>query len=414
MKRTIVLIAKLRDGKMKETTRKWHNSVLEAHNAIMFESLVYPHNIITTTSAQWILEDKDGMEQEPIKGYFALKDVNGKKCRYFIEDDIYDKLPVRVEDNEAMLFKDSSKKKSVIIMPTAVTPFRIKAEQVYKNNHNFINDIAPFEHTRQDMWTLNKIIAIMGYIGKTFLGVCSESEFGKSSIHLILDSITKKNPVFQPRSVPGVLAQITHDGNMVFDESQETSNEVKRCMENFSLQVGGNSPIYINGAMKSKNTKPRYDVSQQSITFLYNVYNHYKEPEKQFFDYIWSNKKAMDSRFLKIKLEGVLLERFDKDFDIVKEAEDNKLFYMDIAKHLLWLKGLKLSNAYQRRYSKEGQLRLKGRHKIIFDEITWGIDLYCDTSEEYHKYFDLLESCITSYKQMLGEHPIITEEVVEE
>ncbi len=390
---------------MREDMQRWNSLTLETHNALMFETLIYQHNVITETAAQWTLEDKEGKELEkPIKGYFAMKDIDNKKTKYFIREKMYSELPVRVEESKEMLFRDSSKKKSIVIMPTAVTPFRIKPEKVYQNNHNFIDDISPFHHSRPEMWTLNKIIALMGYLGKLFVGVCSLSEFGKSSIYLTLDSITKRCPVFQPRSVPGVLAQITGEGNMVFDESQETSADVKKLMENFSLQVGGNSPIYINGAMKAKNTKPRYDVAHQSITFLYNVYSHYKEPDNHFFDYIWSNRKAMDSRFLKVKLEGVLLEKFDKNFNIVEVAKKNRLFYMNIAKHLLWLKNLKLTNGYERRYAKKGILNLKGRHKIIFDEITWGIDLYCDTQGEYDIYFDLLEGCIVAYKEMLGDY----------
>ena len=79
------------------------------------------------------------------------------------------------------------------------------------------------------------------------------------------------------------------------------------------------------------------------------------------------------------------------------------MFYMGIAKHLLYLKNLKLTNGYERRYGRQGQLDLKGRHKIIFDELTWGIDIYSDSQEEYNKYFDLLESCIISYRAMLGD-----------
>ena len=399
---------------MRVEIRQFHSLVLQAHSAIMFESLIYPHHVITTSAAQWVLEDKEGLEQPPIKGYFAMKDVAGKKTKYFIPDYMYPELPIRVDESEEMLFRDSSKKKSIVIMPTEVTPFRVKAEQVYKNNHNFIDALAPFQHSNPEMWTLNKIIAVMGYVGKTFVGVCSAPEFGKSSIYSILDSITKKCPVYQPRSVAGVLAQITSDGNMIFDEPGGIIKEVKKIMENFSLMVAGNNPIYINGALKSKDTKPKYDVAQQSITYLYNLYSNYANPDKEFFDYLWADKAAMDSRFLRLKMDGILTETFSKDFDIVAVAERNKMFYMKIAKHLLWLKHLKITNGYVRRYNKKGRLNLKGRHKIIFDEITWGLDIYCDMQEEYDKYFDLLEGCIISYKEMLGDKVEVKEEQIEE
>jgi hypothetical protein len=275
---------------------------------------------------------------------------------------------------------------------------------MWDSNKEFVDQIAPFEHSNPDQWTLNKIVALSSYIGKTFTGVCSLSEFGKSSIYLILDAITQKCPVFQPRSVPGVLAQITENGNMVFDEVHDTSSDVKACMENFSLQVAGNSPVYVNGAMRSKHTKPQYDVSQQSITYLYNVYSNYSSPNKQFWNFIWSNTKAMESRFLCMKFDGKLLEKFDKTFDVVKEASDNKVFYINLAKHLGYLKEVKLNNKHQRRYSNKDHLEtLKGRHKIVYDEITWLIDVYAQDQEEYTKFVRLLNLTISSYKNMLKD-----------
>jgi hypothetical protein len=156
--------------------------------------------------------------------------------------------------------------------------------------------------------------------------------------------------------------------------------------------------------MRSKNTKPKYDVSQQSISYLYNVYSNYSKPAEQFWDSIWSNKKAMQSRFLRVRLEGKLLEKFDKDFDVPKVAEENKMLYVNIAKHLLYLKQLKFKNTYEKRFKPNTeQISLKGRHEIIYKEIVWGIDLYSTSQEEYNKLTSLLDSCINSYKEMLGE-----------
>lgn len=388
---------------MKPELTKWHSIVLQTYNAIMFDTLVHAHNIVTESAKSFQFEDADELElPKPLRGYFAMKDVDGKKTKYFIEDQYYAQLPIRVNAAEEIFFKDNARTRSVVLKPTDITPFRVKALQCWNSNRAFIDEIAPFQHSEPDQWTLSKIVAVMGYVGKTFCGVCSHSEFGKSSIYLILDALTKKCPVFQPRSVPGVLAQITSDGNMVFDEVHDAPGEVKSCMENFSLQVAGNSPIYINGAMKSTNTKPKYDVAQQSITYLYNVYSNYREPEKQFWNFIWSNKKAMESRFLCLKFEGKLLEEFDKDFDIPLVAEQNKMFYIKIAKHLLYLKGLKLTNAYQRRYNQNALIELSGRHKIIYDEIVWGLDMYCESQSEFDKFVHLLNAAINSYQMMIS------------
>lgn len=409
---------------MRTEIEKWHLSVIALHSANMFDNLIWPFNLTTETAKQFTFEDKAGEEPE-VKGYFAMKEVDGRKIRYFLEDDIINHLPVRANTTEEWLYKESARAKAIVLHVMEYTPFRIRPENCYSGFHAFIDHLAPFEHTFPFQWTLNKMIAVMGLLGKTFTCLSSQAEFGKSCIYEILNEITQKSPVFQPRSIPGILAQITGNGNIVFDEVHKSNADVKRCMENFALQVGANKPVYINGAMKSSRTKAKYDVTWQSITFLYNTLDHYTDPDKEFFDNIFSNNPAIDSRFLKLRMDGVLTEKFDKDFNMVKVAEDNKMEYMKVAKHLLYLRDLKIQNQYVRRYNpSERKLMLQGRKRILFDEITWAVDMYAGSQEEFDQYYGLLEDCIIGYDRMVGrrsslradmvtEQPVTEEEVVE-
>jgi len=387
---------------MKEDNQKWHLDVLAMHQNIMFETLIYPFHLITDTSKEFTLLDHNNQEYTA-RGYLAVKEVNNKKIKYFIQEDFIDSLPIRVDNVAEVFLQDAHKVKSIVYVVQEPTPFKIKAENVYADIHSFIDNIAPFQHTNPEQWTLNKMIAVAAYIGKTFIGISSEPEFGKSSIYEVIHSITKKSPVFQPRSIPGIMAQITNDGNMVFDEVQKSSAEVKMCMENFTQQVAAGKPNYVNGAMQSAHTKPMYDVSGQSITYLYNLKSNYKNPEEEFFDYIFSNNDAMDSRILKVKFTGKLTEQFDKEFSMRDVATQNRMFYVKVAKQLLYLKELKLSGGYKRRYVTCNGIILNGRKKNVYDEITWLIDLYCVNQAEYDKFIDVLNSCITDYQKMIGK-----------
>jgi len=394
---------------MRSEIQRWHTLSLAAHNASMHEDLIQPYHIISESIKTYTFENAREEELSPLRGFFALKESGGHRKKYFVEEQYYQELPVRVNSAEEVFFKDNARTKTILLRPTDVTPFRIKPQMIWESTHEFVDLLAPFQHSRPEEWTLAKIIALMGIVGKTFVGICSPSEFGKSSVYLILDAICQQCPVFQPRSVPGVLAQITSTGNMVFDEVHDAPTEVKSCMENFSLQVAGNSPIYINGALKSKNTKSKYDVSQQSITFLYNILSHYSDPTKQFWDNIWSNTKAMQSRFLLMAFDGKLLEEFDKDFDMVKVADENKMFYVNIAKHTSWLRKQKIENALSTRWEEHHKLNLVGRHKIIYDEIVWMIDQYANSQAEKNSYVLLLNKVINNYKLMLGTGSLLFE-----
>jgi len=401
---------------MRKELYRWHLNTLQYHDMKMFETLIHKHNIITEGVKSLIFENSHEEQLKPLRGFFAVKEIEGHKKKYFIEESFYTEMPLRANACEELYYRDSSRSKSIILRPLEPTPFRIKPENIWNDTHEFIDMLLPFEHSEPMHWTIHKIMAVMGYVGKTFIGDCSKSEFGKSSIFEVLNNITKKSPVFQPRSVPGVLAQITADGNMVFDEVSDTNSETKRCMENFTLQVGGNKPVYINGALKSKNTKGTYDVSEQSITFLYNTLDQYKT-EDNFFDYMFTNNKAIDSRILKLKFDGELKEVFDKDFDLIKAAEDNKMFYIEIAKHLLHLKDLKIRNAYTRRFSAHNMVpKINGRKKRIYDEITWLIDMYCKDATEYKTLIECLNGCINNYRTMIGsnEYHIVMEEYIQD
>ncbi len=397
---------------MREEIQRYHNDCLATHQSIMFETLLHRHNIISESVQALTFEDSEGSETDPLKGYLALKQVGHKKVKYFLEEEFFDELPIRVNDTEELYLKDSKTKKSVVLRAINPIPFRIKPEQTFTDVHNFIDELAPFEHSSPENWTLLKLCAVMGFVGKTFLGISSLSEFGKSGIFTLLHGITQKSIVFQPRSDAGILIQINENGNMVFDEVHECDTKTKKVMENFTLQVTANIPVYFNGAVRAKYLKQKYNVRDQSINYLYNIYSYYKNPEKEFFDNIFSNNKAIDSRILKLKFDGVLTEKFDKNFDIVETAEENKLYYMKVAKMLLWLKQLKQSNKYARRYDYQSDINLRERHRLIYKELTWLIDRYAENYEEYVVYVSVLDKCINDYKEMVGEQKLIKEEDV--
>lgn len=390
-------------------------NVLSSHQALMFTELVYPFHIVTETPKSITFMDEEKNELEPMKGYFAIKDYDGKKIKYFLDEPLFNLLPIKINHSETLLYKDNSRVDSIVTHPVnledekgnikkdGITPFRIRPERMFPDMHKFIDNIAPFEHSNIPFFTLNKVNAIMGYVGKTMTCICGPSDFGKTSMYEILHSITQKCPVFQPRSVPGVLAQITEDGNMTIDEMQKAEAEIIRLIENFTMQLGDGRPIYHNGALKSAITRNNYRIAEQSLSFTYNTWDYYMDPDTQFFDNIWANKTGMDSRLVKFKVEGHLLEKFDKEFDIVAEAQKNKMMYMNIAKQLLWLKQIRLSNGYKRKYEVPFIIKLNERKRSTLSEITWLLDMYCDSKKEYEDYIGLIEKSMLNYAQMVGK-----------
>ncbi len=399
---------------MKESRRKWHLDVLTLHETIMFETLVHRENITSDSVKVFTFEDKYGMEMESMKGYLAFKEIKGKMHKYFIEDKYHDLMPLRMNSCEEMFLEDNSNRKSVVLRPMKPTPFRIKAEETFDSLRELADDLCNFEHSNPDAWTMMKLISIISVISKTFLGISTPSEFGKSSIFNCIHGLTQKSIVYQPRSEAGVLLQINEDGNMIFDESCDCEAKVKRIIGKFTLKVADNSPTYVNGAAKAKYLKQIYNITKQSITFIFNSYSYYKNPDDDFFDNMFSNNPAIHSRMLKLKFTGTLLEDFNKDFDMKAVAEENKMHYVRIAKYLLWLRDLRSRNKYVRKYKYQSTVITKGRKKLIYDELSWIIDMYCKDEEEYQKFIELLDKSIIDYRDMTKGYIYQQQKVLEE
>jgi len=188
------------------------------------------------------------------------------------------------------------------------------------------------------------------------------------------------------------------------------------------LDLGGGKTVYINGSLKASMTKSKYDCPLQSITYLYNNVDCYKEPEKRYFEVIFKNNKAMDDRLLKLKLAGIMTQKWTRDFDIKGTAENNRDYYINLNKMLLWLQEYKKSGKYVKKFVDHTLLELKGRRKIVFDEITWLLDMYCETQDEYDKYVRLLEEAVIKYREMVSvlkdddgdSYKVETEDVIDD
>lgn len=376
---------------MNENNRKYHLNVLSIHNHMMYEDLIHEHNITSGSEMEIEFEGYD-----TISGYFALKN----KKKYFIDSTHIEQLPIKIElvNCQRLVYQNH-----VTYRPMIIKPFKIKPEKTFKSFKEFLDTFCSFEHSDPTVWTLLKLIALQGYISKVFVCIATNPEFGKSSIYDVMHGITDKCPVFKPRSVPGVLNKINGVGNIVFDDVLEARKDVREIMEEFSLAVAGGKSVYINGAMRASRTKSKYSCRNQSITFLYNTMECYKNPEKNYFDNLFENNKAIDTRFIKLKFDGMLTEKFSKNFNMEKCATDNKMHYINVAKYLLWLQDLKKKDGYKRRWVDVSVLKLKGRRRNIYDDITWITDMYASNQGEYNVLIQALDKAVMDYRVMVND-----------
>lgn len=378
---------------MKKELRRYHKDVIELHNTGLFEELIYEHHLSSSNLKQ--IEFDVSVE----KGFFALKDMT----KYWIEEEVVPFLPIRAKEYEEYKYKED-----IVYKPTNVTPFKILPQQMYVNQWEFMKDFLPFENTNPIAYEVSKMVAIVGYVCKTFTCVSSNPEFGKSSSYDYIHAVTNMSPVFEPTTKPGILQQITTYGNMVFDDVFSAEKKVRDVMESINYQLGGGKTIYINGSLVTRNTKAKYNCLNQSLTYLFNRYEDYKNEctgnvRRYWHHNMWDNIKAMNSRFLKLKFEGDLVEDFTKNFNLKSTAENNKMFYIDIAKHLMWLQQVKEQNLYKCRYVAKDIPRMNNRRKETYLSIIWFMDMVSETEEQFNMYKRCLDKAIDDYKIMENE-----------
>ena len=380
---------------MKEESRAYHQQVLSTHNTTMYSTLIHPHCVRSETLKEIELKQSNEEEILTTRGFFAVKDRN----KYWITPKFIDSLPVRVEEDECDIY---TYKEDVLMYPKNPKIFKIIPEKCF-NDTEFLDHFLCFDNSNPVAWDLLRIIGIASMIGRTYICLASNPSLGKTSVFDVLHALTDKCPVFKPRSVPGVLHQITGEGNMVFDDVLEAKKDVREIMEEMCLQIGGWRAVYINGALKTSQTKREYNVWNQSITFLYNRVEDYANSEERYFDVMFENNAAIDNRFLKLKLQGELTEDFKVDFDIEQEAEDRKMYYIKMAKHLLWLQQQKRQNLIQKKYHpKHKLLQLKGRRKDVFNELDTIMNLFAKSQEQYDTWYTAIEQAVIDYKSMFN------------
>ena len=367
----------------------------------MFQTLLYETHI--TSSNLKRIEFEDSANDTDLRlGYFLrnnrilywldshYKTANGKES-------VLKLLPIRPKQMEIRKYKEDLV--NVIMKPI---PFSITAEKTFPDVRMFIDSLFPFEHSNPIDWKLMKIISVMAFVGKTMLVISTPPAFGKTAIFSGLNCINNKSPVFKPRSVPGTLNQINTNGNMVFDEIQGCNGEVKHIIEDIIKFVGDGKPMYHNGALASHNTKQSYDITLQSMTFLVNHVSDYKNADKNFFDNIFDDKGAVDNRLLKLKFNGELTTKFERDFDILQVADDNKRKYIDIAKYMLYLQQIKRKNTVKNAYNAIERPFMSNRQASTYDEITWLISLYSTSVAEYNELLRAMNTAFLGYKEQIA------------
>jgi len=374
----------------------------------MYESLLYKDDLTKPTAReiQW-----KNSRLANVKGFTFKKD----NVLYLLDMNLFDKLPIRVVKTDQRITVNGD----IVEYITKLKSFNVIPEQVMTFRNLISVDII--KHSSPLDWMLWKIVVWTARISRVNARVSSKREFGKTSyINVVHHLVDKAYVTPQPKSKPGIFIYVTNDGLVAYDEMGKIKSEIKQEIGSTLFQFGDMSNILSLGTAGSAahNTKARIPIENCSCICLYNRLQDYQE-EKDFFDFMFSNKSAINNRFLPLKPTGgaIDINQFLKKGTLTPEIEK------------LYIGIMKTFEYYNQNWKRmvdydlvDGQLKqytsVTGRQRISLRNIMCFIQLWSDgNAEEFKCMCDRLMSWNKNYMDMVGQNEnqykngVLTEDV---
>lgn len=382
-----------------------HYAVWKRFNHKIYKATLTSENIISSGNEKYIDQvfrlkqgDSKGTydieEGKPIYTKCLFLEKSGKK---YVLPSCYSKhLPLEVETGFECYLKPSDKTIHTFI--TKPVTVGITAEQTVSFK-DLINLFNPVEHTEPDTWTFLKIQAISSKAKGCKYRLCSEPETGKNSNDIILHSIFNNNVKVSKPTLAKLETLLYYNQKVLPDEMTSLTPAQVRDVEPLFLSIADESPTMTKHSMAQKKDLNEVDISQSSCVFTYNDVKSINQDSK-FFDDIWQNKEAFDSRYPAFLLPGKVVTTMPKlsmnqadtimeqHFDTLRLIARNIAYY---TKHLTD----ELHN-----WSRV-KLTLKGRHKVNFEGVIDGLDVYSQTQQEFDIWLVWVNKTVKDYQDML-------------
>lgn len=276
---------------------------------------------------------------------------------------------------------------------TSAQPVKPMSKKIY-TFRQLVDEITSSIHNSPDEFKVYGIIALASLIQPLYIRVATESNFGKSSLFMILRLLTKNVSIITPKT----LARIEYElGNqiVVLNELRNLRTEQIKEVEQFLANVCDRTPEYSKSTRASSTygTKDIYSTFGKSFIVLYNLYSG---GDEKYFDSMFHNN-VLD-KVMPLKFNGTLeLSQFNNA--TVLEVEAIKEYYLDLIRSIEYYKHnwKEEVNNYEM-----PKLHLKGRHNLTFNILMKFVDMYCKSQSEFTNYLQLLLKAYNEYYTMLN------------
>lgn len=330
---------------------------------------------------------------------------------YIMPSEFEEHLPLNVKESFECYLKPSDKTVyTFITKPSSVKIGPVKTLSFKE----LIQVFNPMSHTDPQTWTFLKLQAIASKAKGTKMRLCSSPACGKNSNDVILNMITNDNVRVSQPTIAKLETLFYYNQKVLPDELTSLTSTQVREIEPFFLTIADESPTFEKHSMARKRDLNQVDIAQASCIFTYNDPKSLQKNAK-FFDEIWQNIDAFNSRYPAVYLTGEITSSPPK-LSIAQAQEIMLLEFeklKEIAKNIVYY--IQNMNKEMHGYSRD-KVMFKGRHLTNMEAILDALDVISDTQQEFDAWIDWLTKRVLAYKKLTQppeQHPLfVTEEEV--
>lgn len=261
-----------------------------------------------------------------------------------------------------------------------------------------IDNLSSFEHTNPTHQKLLWFMTLTQIMDRANFRVSTPPGFGKDSTVDILGNLIGGTGTIENPTIAKLEERASVLKLLAINEVVDVARSDWRLIEQFLLQTGAFKPEVTKRSRKYGALGEIINISNFSISLLYNDINCYPKGTK-YFDEV--TKDAVKDRFPALRLYGKYTEDFNKIkfLDVKKYVTENFEKYKKFIYTLMYYK----VNVNKELHKWDSKLLINTpeRWKTNLGRLLKIVDLYCDSQEEFNKWINVINVALKDYEQML-------------
>jgi hypothetical protein len=263
----------------------------------------------------------------------------------------------------------------------------------------FIDVLSSLQHSNSEHQKLMWFMALTQTMDRANFRVATPAGFGKDSVVDISGNLFGGCATIETPTL-AKLEYLTHMKWLAINEVIDLGKEQLRNIEQYWLAAGAFKPeITKHSRATSDGVKEVLDISNHSMTIMYNDIDHYPNSEETYFDFVV--KRAVLDRFPPLRLHGTYTENFNeiRTIDVNEFVEQHEQEYRDLIYTFTYYKEHLLDELHHYTVNLRD---MPERWKTNLGKLFRTIDLYCESQEEFDKWVAVVYAAMDDYKEMLN------------